>query len=321
MPKICYLRKDFNTQAVSVIADAEIILDSYARQGYRITLRTLYYQFIARDLFPESRLRMVSGTLTKNCEVNYKWLGNLVSDARLARLLDWNHLQDSGRESHGGDRGWGEPKNVIRYGAENYNITHWDDQEHYVEIWVEKQALEDIVARPASRWDVPYFACKGYVSQSSMYEAAKRLRAIDGDREKTIIHLGDHDPSGIDMSRDIQDRLNMFGAGVTVQRIALNMSQIEEFNPPPSPAKISDSRAADYISRFGDDSWELDALEPATLESLIEEQITSRLNMDLWNARIEREDRERQTLVAMHDNYSTLLDYMHAEGMITDEAE
>lgn len=316
MPKRCFLYKDFNAVALDVINNAEIILDSYARQGYRITLRTLYYQFIARDLFPDSRFRLVSGTTTKNCEQNYKWLGGLVSDARLAGLLDWNHLQDSGREKHGGDGGWGHPRNIIRYGANNYSITHWDGQYHYVEIWVEKQALEDIVARPARKWSVPYFACKGYVSQSSMYEAAMRLREIDGDREKTIIHLGDHDPSGIDMSRDIQDRLNMFGAGVTVQRIALNMSQVEEFNPPPSPAKISDSRAADYIDRFGDDSWELDALEPFVLDGLIENEITSRLDMDLWDQRLAREEDERSVLVAMHGNYDTILDYMRDQGMV-----
>jgi hypothetical protein len=317
MAKTCFQWKPFNATAMAIIADAEILLDSYSRQGYRITLRTLYYQFIARDLFPESRRDKVSGT--KNTEKNYKWLGGIVSDARLAGLLDWRHLQDSGRESHGGDGGWGEPRNIIDYGATNYNITHWDDQPQYVEIWVEKQALEDIVARPCLEWNVKYFACKGYVSQSSMYEAAMRLRRIDGDREKTIIHLGDHDPSGIDMSRDIQDRLNMFGAGVEVKRIALNMHQVEAYDPPPSPAKITDSRAADYIDNYGEDSWELDALEPSVLNELITGEITSRLDMDLYEARIAREERERSVLVAMRDNYDDLHEYMTSQGMISGE--
>lgn len=320
MAKTCYQWKDFNSTALAIIADAELILDSYSRQGYRITLRTLYYQFIARDLFPENRLRPVQQggqtVMTKNCEQNYKWLGGIVSDARLAGLLDWKHLQDSGRESHGGDGGWGEPRNILRYGANNYNITHWDGQRHYVEVWVEKQALEDIVARPCHTWSVPYFACKGYTSQSSMYEAAMRLRGIDRDREKTIIHLGDHDPSGIDMSRDIADRLDMFGANVNVKRIALNMHQVEQYDPPPSPAKISDSRANDYIDRFGHDSWELDALEPSVLNDLIEQEITSRLDLDLWDARLARENRERQVLVAMHDNYDVLYEHMENEGLI-----
>jgi len=317
LAKTCFQWKDFNSTALTVIGQAETLLDSYARQGYRITLRTLFYQFIARDLFPESRRDKVSGT--KNTEKNYKWLGGIVSDARLAGLLDWKHLQDSGREKHGGDGGWGEPRNILRYGANNYSITHWDDQPQYVEVWVEKQALEDIVARPCLEWNVPYFACKGYVSQSSMYEAAMRLRGIDRGRDKTIIHLGDHDPSGIDMSRDIQDRLNMFGAGVEVKRIALNMHQVEAYDPPPSPAKITDSRAADYIENFGEDSWELDALEPSVLNELITGEITSRLDMDLYNERLAREERERGVLVAMHDHYDVLHEYMIEQGMISGE--
>lgn len=318
MSKICYVPKTFNATALDVIVQAEAICNTYARQGYSLTLRQLYYRFIATDALPESRRDPVSGT--KNTEKNYKWLGSLISDARLAGLIDWDHVEDRGREQHGGDSGWGQPSNIIKYGADNYSITHWNDQPHYVEVWVEKQALEDVVARPAGRWNVGYFACKGYVSQSSMHEAAMRIRTqARRGKECTIIHLGDHDPSGIDMTRDIQDRMYTFGTSVEVVRIALNMDQVEAFDPPPSPAKITDSRAADYIDNYGDDSWELDALEPATLEDLIESHITSRLDMALYDERIEREERERSVLVAMHENYDTLLDYMRDNGMVGTE--
>jgi hypothetical protein len=312
--KIPYLPKTFNDTAMSVIMQAERFCAEYDRQGYKITLRQLYYRFIATDAFPESR-RDPSGT--KNTEKNYKWLGSLVSDARLAGLIDWDHLEDRGRERHGGDFGWSSPEHMIRSYARNYSVTHWDGQDEYVEIWVEKQALEDVVSRPASRWNVPYFACKGYVSQSSMHEAANRIREFaDAGRVCTIIHLGDHDPSGIDMTRDIEDRMRMFGTDVEVQRIALNMDQIEAFNPPPSPAKITDSRAADYIEIYGNDSWELDALEPAQLESLIEGEITRRIDMGLWEECEERERTERRVLTAVSANFGDIRGYMEREGMI-----
>ena len=83
-----------------------------------------------------------------------------------------------------------------------------------------------------------------------------------------IIHLGDHDPSGIDMTRDIQERLQMFGADVYVKRVALTMNQIGTYNPPPNPAKITDSRASKYIDEYGNESWELDALEPQVITDL-----------------------------------------------------
>jgi hypothetical protein len=326
MSKIEYQRKTppFNDQAMQVILTADNILASYDRQGYKITLRTLYYQFIARDLFPESRRDPELGT--KNTEKNYKWLGKLISDARLAGLINWDHLEDSGREHHGGDFGWSSPEAMVRRYASGYSITKWNGQEHYLEVWVEKQALESVVERPCNLWSVPYFACKGYVSQSSMHEAAQRIRRFaDDGRICTIIHLGDHDPSGIDMTRDIQDRMTMFGADVNVERIALNMDQVEQYDPPPSPAKITDSRAGEYIERFHDPeidepgearSWELDALEPSVLDSLISEQITSRLDMALWEQREAQEEQERQVLVSLSDNFASVRAYMEAEGML-----
>ena len=91
----------------------------------------------------------------------------------------------------------------------------------------------------AERLRVPYFACRGYVSQSESFAAGVRFADHFRRRQTPIVfHLGDHDPSGIDMTRDNADRLHLFaGQRVEVRRLALNMEQIEEFNPPPNPAK------------------------------------------------------------------------------------
>lgn len=94
-----------------------------------------------------------------------------------------------------------------------------------------------------------------------MWSAAQRFISQDYRDNRVIIHLGDHDPSGIDMTRDIQERLQMFGADVYVKRVALTMNQIGTYNPPPNPAKITDSRASKYIDEYSNESWELDALE------------------------------------------------------------
>lgn len=103
-----------------------------------------------------------------------------------------------------------------------------------------------------------------------MHSAAKRFEGyVYQGISPVIIHLGDHDPSGIDMTRDIIDRMDIFEAGVGVERIALNMDQIELYNPPKNPAKLSDTRAKGYIEKFGSSSYELDALEPRVIRDLI----------------------------------------------------
>lgn len=318
MSKFRYAAKTFTPAGLAVVEEAERICTDYAAQGYQLTLRQLYYRFIAGDLFPESRRDAALGT--KNTERNYKWLGGLVSDARLDGLIDWSHVTDRTRRAAGGDYGMGSPAGAIRAWSDAYGITHWDGQPEYVEVWVEKEALADVVSRPARRWDVASFACKGYVSQSAMHDAALRIRRQErAGRKCTIIHLGDHDPSGLDMTRDIRDRLATFLTSARVDRIALNMDQVDELNPPPSPAKITDSRAAEYIDIYGDDSWELDAIEPAALDTLVDEAIQSHLNRELFDARVEREEREQADLVALSDNWDQIRSWMVDQEMIDDD--
>ena len=126
-----------------------------------------------------------------------------------------------------------------------------------------------------------------------MWDAAMRMKAYAEDGKKVLVlHLGDHDPSGKDMSRDIEDRINLFTGNkcdIEIRRIALNMDQIELYNPPPNPAKITDSRANGYIAEYGDESWELDALEPNVINKLITDNVYSVMDKTLWDAAVEEQ--------------------------------
>ena len=314
MSKIAFADQRFNSAAMNVIATAEQICDDYAAQGYQLTLRQLYYRFIAGDLFPEARRDPVSGT--KNTERNYKWLGALVSDGRVAGLIDWAHITDRTRTPGGGDRGFSSPAAYLD--ASGYGITHWDGQPEYIEVWVEKEALLQVVQQAANRWDVTSFACKGSPSTSAMYDAAMRLRRREWDGLKTtVIYLGDHDPTGIDISRDIQDRLALFLSSAYVDRIALNMDQVLALNPPPSPVKVTDSRTSGYIDAFGtDECWELDAIEPAALDALIEGAILEHLDQELRQRRLDREEHERAQIAAVSENWSDILAFMRDSGYV-----
>lgn len=283
MPKICYVEKKFAKSSLAIIAHANGIIEDYLAQGLTLTLRQLYYRFVAADLLP-------------NRQKEYKRLGSIINDGRLAGLIDWNAIEDRGRNlispSH-----WTSPEDIVEACAQSYKIDKWKGQDFRVEVWVEKEALIGVIENASRPLDVPCFACKGYTSASEMWRAARRFQRYES-RSQTpvIIHLGDHDPSGIDMSRDIRDRLETFGIPMEVDRIALNMNQVDEFDPPPNPAKLTDSRAAGYIAEFGDDSWELDALEPAVLHQLIQKTIKSYMNEKKYKEREARQERERVQL-------------------------
>jgi hypothetical protein len=173
---------------------------------------------------------------------------------------------------------------------------------------VEKQALEGVLVPVCRELDVPFTANKGYSSSSAMYEASKRFLSRDEEgKDLYVLYLGDHDPSGIDMTRDVLDRLLLFtnGGNLTVNRLALNMDQIQALNPPENPAKVTDSRAASYISRFGTSSWELDAIEPNALADIVRGAVTNLIEPDLWAKSKAKQDAMRAELTAFADNYKS----------------
>lgn len=265
MSRIAYLDKAFRSDTLAIVDQANDICEQYAVMGYELTLRQLYYQFVAKALIP-------------NSDKSYKRLGSIVNDARLAGLIDWDHLTDRTRNERKITT-WDSPSSIIDASASQFRRDVWSTsgQLYRPWVWVEKDALVDVVARAANPLFTPYFSCRGYVSQSEMWAAAQRIKqAHDEGCHPVVFHLGDHDPSGIDMSRDIQERLSLFtGYKVDVRRIALTMDQIQQFGPPPNPAKLTDSRGSSYVREYGYQSWELDAIDPPMLVALITDHVRS----------------------------------------------
>lgn len=297
MPLICYVPKSFRPDTKSRIDQANEIIAEYQAQGFKLTLRQLYYQFVSRDLIP-------------NTVQSYKSLGDVVNDGRLAGLIDWDAIEDRTRNLRSSPH-WSSPRSIVRACADQFAVDLWDTQENYVEVWIEKDALVGVIEGVCTELDVPYFACRGYTSQSEMWGAAQRLIEREQRGKKTtIIHLGDHDPSGIDMTRDIQDRLELFGSTAVIHRIALVFDQIEQYNPPPNPAKTTDARYQSYADRFGEESWELDALEPSVIVDLIREAIQDRIDWDAWEEALERQKTGRDQLGKVSRRWENVVAYL-----------
>lgn len=304
MPKIKFEHKVFRRSSIEMIDRALIIIEEYEQLGFRLTLRQLYYQFVSRNWLD-------------NKQTEYKRLGSVISDARLAGIIDWDAIEDRGRNLLTFSS-WNDPSSIVNAAAQSFRLDLWKNQNHYMEVWVEKEALIGVLSRPCSKWRVNHFACKGYTSASEMWDGGwNRLRGKKSQgKDVTIIHLGDHDPSGLDMSRDIRERMRLFvGGPVEIVRIALNMDQVETFNPPPNPAKMTDSRFDGYVDQFGEESWELDALPPNVISDLIEGEILERLDMDLWNSEREQEELGRKSLAEISSKFSGIQEWIAKSNM------
>ena len=294
MPKIEYVPKNFRTESLKLIKKVNSVIEDYEAQGYSLTLRQVYYQLVARAIIP-------------NNEKSYKNLGSLINDARLAGLIDWNAIEDRTRNlrnlSH-----WKTPGEIIDTAASSYHLDYWDGQDNYVEVWVEKDALVGIVGNVCDNLDVSYFSCRGYVSQSEMWQAAQRLKKYASQGKNIVLlHLGDHDPSGIDMSRDIKDRNVLFeNFNLEFHRLALNMDQVDEYSPPPNPTKLTDSRADGYLNIFGEECWELDALEPQVINDLITENVLKYRDENVYKQVKTQEEREKIRLENLSENWEAI---------------
>lgn len=248
------------------------ILEEYVNDGYTLTLRQLYYQLVSRDVI-------------SNNDKEYAKLSNILKNGRMAGIVDWSSIEDRVRVPK--LPYWvKDVKDAIKDTIQQYRLDRMKGQERKIEIWVEKDALSNVLYRVSEKYHIRLMVNRGYSSVSAMYDAYNRLSSND-----VILYFGDHDPSGMDMIRDVRERLQEFGIDVEVQPIALTMEQIMEFNPPPNPAKITDPRAKWYIEKYGKTSWELDALPPRELIRLAENAVESIIDIDLYNEMLEEEKR------------------------------
>jgi hypothetical protein len=298
--KICYIQKEFTASHLQVIGGVNRVIDEYNQQGFKLTLRSLYYQFVARGWFKE------------NTASQYNRLGNIVNDGRLAGLIDWDAIEDNLRALEGLPTSSG-PKESMLEMRKGFRHELWANQPWQPEVWVEKDAMMGVIEGICNDLRVNMFACRGYASQSSMWRAGQRMASYVRQGKRPIVfHLGDHDPSGIDMTRDNEERLSLF-AGVPIQvvRLALNFPQVQRYNPPENFAKPTDSRFASYVSKFGEHCWELDALHPAVIRELIESAVLRVRDQKLWE----------EALAAEAEDLDTIDQLMEQQGWKSDEEE
>lgn len=314
MPKIAYEENTMRGRAADDVETIRQIVESYSRQGYEMTLRQLHYQMVARG-------HTADWATGANTLRTYKRIGTLVDKGRMCGLIDWDHIVDRTRSLMGPTH-WDDPAQIIAASSYSYKIDKWQDQDTRVEVWVEKEALAGVISRATTARDVDYMACKGYLSQSAMWRSARRLgRILDNGQDVVVLHLGDHDPSGLDMTRDNTDRLTAmiesdFGwtasRRLEFRRIALTRPQVDQYQPPENPAKFTDSRAEGYVSEHGSSSWELDALPPDTLVDLINSHIDGIIDPDSFEAMQGRERQERRVLELVHSNWPEVAEHVTA---------
>jgi len=273
-----------------IVPRVKDIIGSYS---YRPTLRQVFYRLVAALLIP-------------NTEVTYKSLSRATVLAREQEIINPLCFDDRVRTSSGGDYGFDNPDgfieaavNQLRQSPRTYTRYMWESQEILPIIWLEKDALFTPVSSIAEGYRIKVYAARGYSSFTAVYEAAQ---LIDGYKPVRVLQLTDFDPSGEDMVRDLQTRLQRYGAeDFTIEKIALTHEQVSDLGLPPMPAKTSDPRYDRFATSYGDNAVELDALPPDELERIVRDAITSLIDSAAWSAVIAQAKEERAIIQGQID--------------------
>ena len=282
----------WNANTFEILAMCKKITEEYMHMGIKITLRQLYYDLVSANAIP-------------NHDTVYKKISNLLTDARYVGFIDWDAIEDRNRPSSM-HVDWENTHDAINDLIAQYRLPRWDDQTYYLELFTEKDALSSIIEPICTKYHIRFNVNKGYSSASIMYRLSKRLaKKIMEEKQVVLLYIGDHDASGLDMVRDIRERVEEFleeGADYydtslfQIRHLGLTMEQVRELNPPPNPAKITDPRAKWYIAKYGKSSWEVEALKPAYLINLIETAILEYMEANKYNAWLKQEKEEKDDM-------------------------
>lgn len=279
-----FREKRFKSKSVVLLKRAQAIIAEYEAQSIIMTLRQLYYQLVSRAYLD-------------NTPREYGKLSRLLTDARYCGLVDWDAIEDRVRVPQRPSQ-FEDISDLVECAKASYRLDRWRGQKYYIELFTEKDALSSILHPITRKWHVYFNVNRGYSSATAMYNTAKRyIREINNEKHLVLLYLGDHDPSGLDMIRDIGSRLEEFEVdNLQLVHIALTSQQIKKYNPPPNPAKISDPRATEYIAIHGKKSWEVDALKPEVLIKLVENSISRFVDEKLMSRIVKREKKEMRRL-------------------------
>lgn len=264
-------------------------------EEYPMTVRQVYYRLYSQ------------GWIT-NSQASYDLVGGALVAARQIGLIEWHKIEDRVRKPRHVSM-WDDLENFLEAVKQSYKRDVWKDQDNYIEIWLEKDALSGIVEDECAKNGVTLNVARGYDGWSSIYYAQERFKEIEADGKNiTILYLGDYDPSGLQMEVSLSERFSWFGLYPDIHRIGITYEDIKQYNLPEEPGKRSDSRY-DWMERtFGHAiQVELDALPVNVLRQRITDEIDKRLDGDLLEE-VEEEEEEEVTLLSRIIENRDLLD-------------
>lgn len=316
----------FNPEAMGLVRQCIQIVTSFSKRGFRMTLRQLYYQLVKDNIIPnqEKQYKRLSALLSDARLMGFIDWSAIEDRIRVPRMPsefeNLDELVDAALASY----------RLPRWRDQPYYCELWVEKdalagilqplarEFHVPMMVNRGYSSQTAMYDAGKrflegcygTKLPYTTLAEFLKGTEEGEKSgasafmkevvmlHREKLPKATKEAILFYLGDHDPSGEDMVRDIQERLEMYGVTLDVRKLALTMDQVEQYDPPPNPAKMTDPRAAKYVDEHGATSWEVDALGPDVLDQLIRDSFEEVIDDEKMEAIKEEEEADKDLLRA-----------------------
>ena len=271
----------YQAKTLGLIGQVQEILNEYQA---RLTVRQIYYRLVAKQIIP-------------NDLQSYKRLDSILSNARKSGDIPFEAIIDRTRIPIK-NSSWPNLGNFLTTVRQAYRKSKWDNQEKWVEVWLEKDALSGVFEPITNEYDVYLVVGRGYQSLSALYDASSRFGRSG--KPVYILYFGDFDPTGEDIPRSIESNLiNYFGISPNIEKVALTLEDIKAYSLPPAPTKASDPRSNRFVQEYGDLAVELDALPPDVLEEKIRTSIEKHLDREQFQEDLKVEKRENKKLAVI----------------------
>jgi hypothetical protein len=276
----CNIKRRRRTRsAMQTIRDA---IREALERDHPMTVRQLFYRLVSAGVIDKTEAEYqravvrLTGEMRRRGELEFDWI---------ADNTRWMRKPDSHSSL----------ERFLWDAAKTYRRSVWDQQKVYVEIWLEKDALSGVLYDVTEAWDVPLMVTRGYGSLSFLFSAAEAIR--EQKKPAYLYYFGDYDPSGVDISRHVEQSIREFApkAEVVFERVAVNAEQITAMNLPTRPTKKSDQRS----KNFRGESVEVDAIEPETLRDMCQACILQHIDADAYERMKAIEHAEHKTLIAL----------------------
>jgi hypothetical protein len=320
----------FYDDKAALLPHVQAVIEEYAAAGFKLNPRGVAYRLEG------------TGVITKTDE-NFQQVEDVVKQGRMMGLIDWDLIQIGGDRAFSENPTWNGPKDRLQAAAKTYNDDKWARQKRRAYVLTEKVGLRGILEPVADEYDVPVRPCKGYDGLGDIRATALRimagtpggrlLRAVhnttedgsitldeavagwsvdddsDQDQQAVVLFVGDHDPSGLDLERDVQAKLDTFGAAglYELKRVAVTCDetcQADEIELHSNPAKESDKRWPGYIAAgHTDQAWEVESIEPTVLAARVREAILAEVDVDQWQTDVDQQESDRGRISALADDW------------------